>query len=68
MTKRPPLRLSTRLTIQYALIFSAVLLLLNAGTLLGVRYYLTRQAENPALYGASGQTMPTSGSRIIDSA
>ena len=29
---------------------------------------LTRQAENPALYGASGQTMPTSGSRIIDSA
>ena len=24
---------------------------------------LTRQAENPALYGASGQTMPTSGSR-----
>ena len=46
MTKRPPLRLSTRLTIQYALIFSAVLLLLNAGTLLGVRYYLTRQAEN----------------------
>lgn len=29
---------------------------------------LTRQVENPALYGASGQTMPTSGSRIIDSA
>ena len=29
---------------------------------------LTRQVEKPALYGASGQTMPASGSRIIDSA
>ena len=29
---------------------------------------LTQQSEKPALYGASGQTLPGSGSRIIDSA
>lgn len=29
---------------------------------------LTQQAEKPALYGASGQTLAPSGSRIIDSA
>lgn len=29
---------------------------------------LTRQVEKPTLYGASGQTTPASGSRIIDSA
>ena len=40
-----PRRLSLRLTLLYAAVFSIVLILLNAGTLYGIRYFLIRQAE-----------------------
>jgi two-component system sensor histidine kinase ArlS len=38
-------KISWKLTIIYALIFSLVLVLLNAGTLIGVRYFLIQQAR-----------------------
>jgi heavy metal sensor kinase len=45
MLKRLKLRkISWKITLLYALIFSAILILLNAGTLFGIRFYLIRQA------------------------
>jgi nitrogen fixation/metabolism regulation signal transduction histidine kinase len=38
-------KISWKLTIIYAVIFSLVLVLLNAGTLIGVRYFLIQQAR-----------------------
>ncbi len=38
-----PRRLSWKLTLIYAILFSAVLVVLNAGILFGLRYYLIRQ-------------------------
>ena len=38
-------KISWKLTIIYALIFSLVLVLLNAGTLIGVRYFLIQQSR-----------------------
>lgn len=47
MLKRLKLRkISWKITILYALIFSAILILLNAGTLFGVRFYLIQQAKS----------------------
>ncbi len=44
--KKPiPRKLSWRLTLIYAALFSAVLIVLNAGTLFGVRYYMVEQAK-----------------------
>ena len=43
--KRIPRKLSWQLTLIYAALFSAVLIALNAGTLLGVRYYMVEQAK-----------------------
>jgi len=40
-----PRKLSWKLTLVYAALFSAVLIALNAGTLLGVRYYMVEQAK-----------------------
>lgn len=37
----------------------------NTAEILGI---LTQEAKQPSLYGASGQTMPATGSRIVDSA
>lgn len=44
--KKPmPRKLSWKLTLIYAALFSAVLIALNAGTLFGVRYYMVEQAK-----------------------
>lgn len=40
-----PRKLSWKLTLIYAALFSAVLIALNAGTLFGVRYYMVEQAK-----------------------
>jgi two-component system sensor histidine kinase ArlS len=40
-----PRKLSWKLTLIYAVLFSAVLIALNAGTLFGVRYYMVEQAK-----------------------
>lgn len=41
-----PRRLSWKLTLIYAILFSAVLIALNAGTLFGVRYFMLNQAKS----------------------
>lgn len=41
-----PKKLSWKLTLIYAALFSAVLIALNAGTLFGVRYYMVEQAKS----------------------
>lgn len=44
--KKPlPRKLSWKLTLIYAALFSAVLIALNAGTLFGIRYYMVAQAK-----------------------
>ena len=43
-----PRKLSWKLTLIYAALFSVVLIGLNAGTLFGVRYYLVEQAKAQA--------------------
>lgn len=45
LEKRMPRKLSWKLTLIYAALFSAVLIALNAGTLFGVRYYMVEQAK-----------------------
>lgn len=45
LKKRMPRKLSWKLTLIYAALFSAVLIALNAGTLFGVRYYMVEQAK-----------------------
>ena len=45
LKKRVPRKLSWKLTLIYAALFSAVLIALNAGTLFGVRYYMVEQAK-----------------------
>lgn len=42
-------KISWKLTFIYAFIFSVVLVVLNAGTLVAVRYYLIRQAETQVI-------------------
>jgi hypothetical protein len=51
--KRRALTLSFRLTAIYALLFSAVLIALNAGVLLGIRYYLVNQAKSQVTSSAA---------------
>lgn len=46
LKKLIPRKLSWKLTLIYAALFSAVLIALNAGTLFGVRYYLIEQAKD----------------------
>jgi len=41
-----PQKISLRLTLLYASIFSTVIIILNAGTLFGVRFFLIRQAKS----------------------
>lgn len=41
-----PRKLSWKLTLIYAALFSAVLIALNAGTLFGVRYFMTEEAKS----------------------
>ena len=41
-----PRRLSWKLTLLYAALFSAVLIALNAGTLFGVRYFMMQEAKS----------------------
>ncbi len=41
-----PHKLSWKLTFIYAVLFSAVLIALNAGTLFGVRYFMTEEAKS----------------------
>ena len=45
LKRRMPRKLSWKLTLIYAALFSAVLIALNTGTLLGVRYYMVEQAK-----------------------
>ena len=45
LKKTMPRKLSWKLTLIYAALFSAVLIALNAGTLFGVRYYMVEQAK-----------------------
>lgn len=45
LKKLMPRKLSWKLTLIYAALFSAVLIALNAGTLFGVRYYMVEQAK-----------------------
>lgn len=51
-----PRKISWKLTLYYAFIFSAVLITLNAGTLLGVRFFLIKQAKSQ-VEGSSLTTM-----------
>jgi len=44
-----PRKISWRLTLFYAFIFSAVLITLNAGTLIGVRFFLIKQAKSQVM-------------------
>lgn len=44
--KLKPHKISWKIAITYAALFSAVLIVLNAGTLFGIRFYLIRQAKN----------------------
>jgi Signal transduction histidine kinase len=46
-------KISWKLTLIYALIFSAVLILLNAGTLFGLRYFLIEQAQSQVANSAA---------------
>lgn len=46
LKKLVPRKLSWKLTLIYAALFSAVLILLNAGTLFGIRYYMSNQAKS----------------------
>lgn len=45
LKKRMPRKLSWKLTLIYAVLFSAILIALNAGTLFGIRYYMVEQAK-----------------------
>ena len=54
-------RLSWKLTLIYALLFSAVLLLLSAGVLYGVKYYLQQQTRELLL-----NTVKNIANRILD--
>ena len=51
-----PRKLSWKLTLIYAALFSAVLVALNAGTLFGVRYYMVKQAKQQVL-GSTANTL-----------
>lgn len=44
--KLKPHKISWKITLLYAAVFSTVLVVLNAGTLFGVRFFLIRQAES----------------------
>lgn len=54
--KLKPHKISWKITIIYALVFSAVLIALNAGTLFGIRFFLIRQAKSQ-VYNISNDTL-----------
>lgn len=59
--KLKPHKISWKITITYALVFSAVLIALNAGTLFGIRFFLIRQAKSQ-VYNISNDTLHIIGS------
>ncbi len=59
LKKRMPRKLSWKLTLIYAALFSAVLIALNAGTLFGVRYYMVEQAKQQ-VHGSTENTLSKS--------
>ncbi|WP_411676546.1 ATP-binding protein [Caproicibacter sp.] len=61
-----PRKISWKLTISYAVLFSAVLIALNAGTLFGIRFYLREQAKSQVISSTADTLNLISAGQSID--